>query len=379
MTLCYLDLQSAVACDDSGDGAHRPRHPAPTQVTHGEATSGEVTSGEATSGEVTSGEVTSEATQAHGAGFTVRDGKASGPARKPAPDDQGARAGDARFRTLVVVVSVVVSVFVFYGRFRDKPSLPDMPPRPAGALERARAVADDVGVSDRAYRERIARDARRVSAATEPEHMLRVFAYRHDTPNRSLSRTGEEAATLRAAGLKLTLDVEASPDSRRAHMVLSIENLLPEHVAYHVDTAPGLSERACGQKQTLPHNAIALRPGETVRRIECVYERGSELEIRRVETLEIPELGYYYTSQLRPRDLQLSRRTTAGHRPAGDAVCDLFLPARVERALASGEIGFKDAADFFARHDCRHFTIPADYRAIRDQGELTLPIVSPTR
>jgi hypothetical protein len=276
------------------------------------------------------------------------------------------------FRAAVIGATVVASVALFAFRFSYDLELPAMPPAPAGALERASAVADQVGRSDRAYREQLRRDARQLGASTEPDEMARAFAHRREEPG-AILEPGRGAEPLEAAGLRLHLEVEPIAGSHREQMVLAIENVLDRPVAYRVATRPTSGTRTCRHKRGLPHDAIAIASGGIERRSECTYQRGWGLEIRSVETLELPELGYFYVSQLRPRDIGLPDRTSAAHRPAVGAPCDLILSARVTRALESGELSWRDAVDFYARHDCRQFTIPSDYAAFQGDGERRLP------
>jgi hypothetical protein len=287
---------------------------------------------------------------------------------------------DGSFRVAVLGIAVVASLAILALRFGYDLDLPAMPPKPAGAIDQAHAVVEGIGRSDRAYAERVTRDARRLGARTEPEEMQRVFAHRREELAFTLDpRGGVDTTAVEAAGLRLRIEVERIPGSHREQMVLAIENLLDRPVAYRVVTRPSAGTRTCRHKRALPHDAIALAPGAAVRRSECTYERGWGLEVSSVETLELPELAYVYVSQLRPRDLGLSDRTSAAHRPAVGAPCDLILSARVTRALETGELSWRDSVDFYARHDCRQFTIPPDYKAFERDGERTLPAVSAGR
>ena len=286
---------------------------------------------------------------------------------------EGMRArGDTVFRLAVIGAVVAVSIGVFALRFGYAIELPAMPPEPAGALEQARAVSDEIARSDRAYRERLRRDAQRLRAPTEPEELERAFRFERDEPGVTL-RT-RQLDTIEAAGLRLHLEVEPIPGSHRQQMVLVIENLTEHHLAYRISTRPTAGTRTCRHKRAIPHDAIAIAPGHRERRSECTYERGWGLEILGVEVIELPKLGYYYVSQLRPRDIGLSSRTSGAHRPAAGAPCDLIVSTRVTRALESGELSWRDAVDFYARHDCRQFTIPSDYRAFDRDHARRLPV-----
>ena len=66
-------------------------------------------------------------------------------------------------------------------------------------------------------------------------------------------------------------------------------------------------------------------------------------------------------------------RVARGHKPPRGENCQLVLPASVVRGIADGEIPWRDLVDFYARHRCETYTVPASYRAIQRAGEIALP------
>lgn len=321
--------------------------------------------------------------------------------------DVGESEVGARFRNSVLAIAVGLSAAALLLRFGTAPELPEMPPEPAGALERAQAVAQRMGVSDRAYRERIARDADRFGVSTSPEAMGRVFEYARAAPDVILDprapggargrnggapdggapegrapegKTPEGgASSVQVAGLSLRAEIEENPGRRRDQIVLAIENRRDRPIAYRVATSPTDGTSVCESARPLRHNAVAIAPGGAARRSECPYRSDRKLAIEAVETLELPALGYYYLSRLDPEHLDLSERARAGHEPPAGEICEPLVSARVERALDRGALSWRDAADFYARHDCRAFSIPANYRAFEEDGHAELPAARPRR
>ena len=298
--------------------------------------------------------------------------------------DTGGRGTSARSDTtfkMAVVGGVVVACLVtLIFRFDYAFELPPKPPKPGDSLAQAREVSDEVGRSQRAYRERIVRDSRELGL-TEPAtlaEMARAFPYRSRDPDVVLDpKTGP--TSIEVGDLRLSIEVESIRRSYKKQMVLSIENTTGEPLAYRVVTRPTRGLRTCEHKRELEHDALTLAPGATARRSECLYKPGWGLAVRRVETVALPPLGRLYVSQLPPDDLGVSRRPARGPLPATGQPCSPIVPASVERALERGALGWRDAVDFYARHDCRNFTIPASYSAFEEAGERSLPVVGPSR
>jgi hypothetical protein len=144
---------------------------------------------------------------------------------------------------------------------------------------------------------------------------------------------------------------------RAGHLVLSISNRTRRPLAYRVDTVVSHPEH-CRTKGAIPHNAVALGPGATAERTECVERSGDKLSVTRVEVIELPPIGLPYVSKLDPSQIGLDPRTSDGHVPPGGKACR-FIP---RREIESSGAGWADVIDFYARHDCDEYTFFAGYR-----------------
>jgi hypothetical protein len=51
----------------------------------------------------------------------------------------------------------------------------------------------------------------------------------------------------------------------------------------------------------------------------------------------------------------------------------------VRNGIESGEIGWRDLVDFYARHRCQTYTFPLEYRAFNVDGQRTLPALAADR
>ncbi len=141
-----------------------------------------------------------------------------------------------------------------------------------------------------------------------------------------------------------------------------------------MDTIASGGGRRCLTKGDLEHNALALLPGEAVERTECVYRRGMDLKIERIETMSLPALSYYYVSQLRPSHIGLDARATEGHRAPAGRICDDIPEQAIRLGMEKETVSWRDVVDFYARHRCETYTFPVGYRAFTRKGQLPLPV-----
>ena len=257
-------------------------------------------------------------------------------------------------------------------RFCGEFDLPGKPPPPAVSVAKAKSIAETIKLSSAAYDNYLVEDARSFGLRTvRAREMSTVFPYLAD-PSRHVLEVGD---SIEVAGLSLSLSTEQLKGSKRPHMVLSIENKSHMSVAYRVKTKPSVGARSCRRMTFLNHNTVALPPGGKLKRAECVYRPGWSLEVLEVETVEIPELGFYYLSALEPSALGLDERTAKRHKKAHNYMaCPAPTSASTRNAIKSGEIGWRDQVDYFARHRCKSYKFPHSYRAFRKDGELTLPV-----
>jgi hypothetical protein len=273
------------------------------------------------------------------------------------------RISDSQFRIAAVGAGAILFVGLFALRFCGERPLPPLPPLPVVTVDDAIQSSRDLGETAKVYRAGIVEDARAVGVeAPSREEIAAALPYSADRSRRTLS-PGESIATV---GLELTLSTQDIGPTRR-QMVLAIRNTTDSHIAYRVQTRPSQGTGACGRKETLAHNAVALAPGASSLRSECLYREGWSLIVEGVETVAIGPLAYHYVSALPPTQLGAEHRVTRGHRPPstkGPACAGVVLPVGVTRRLERGEIGWRDLIDFYARHNCARFRFPQDYRAV---------------
>jgi hypothetical protein len=179
-----------------------------------------------------------------------------------------------------------------------------------------------------------------------------------------------ETAHLRIAASvqKLEARTDGTQGFRADHLILSITNKSDAPIAYRVRTRVPQPER-CGSMAQLPHNAIALRPRETVQRSECLFAGKQKLSVVQIDAYELTELGYKYVSRLPPVpggpfDLRVAAAHNAGEIPVCRSV--------PWRDLEEGGDTFFSVVDFHARHDCDEYSMPKDYRPFTAPS--TLPV-----
>lgn len=158
------------------------------------------------------------------------------------------------------------------------------------------------------------------------------------------------------------------------HVFLSIKNRSRNYLAYRVDTTmPEL--RRCKDAAQVGHNGIALRPGEEVSRVECVFRPGDGVILRRVEVLEIPAISYHYVSRLYPPHVLMDPRVGASHSVAAVKRCSIIPWQEIREAADAGEASWADVLDFYGRHACEEYTFFRGYK--REPGPRKLPAVPP--
>lgn len=291
---------------------------------------------------------------------------------------------DALFRAAVGAVVLLAAVVVARLIFFHAIVLPELPPQPVATREKVATAVAVVAATERnpaAYAEQLAGDSRalRIDPPVTPADLSGVMPYRADTERRVLEPR-RKRATASVLGLDLSLSVARIAGTPRSQMVLTIENTTDDHVAYRVMTQSSRGLRPCYGKSDLAHNAIALAPGEKVRRSECIYRSGLKLFVDRVETIRLPRLSYYYVSGLPGTALEVDRRdglAARGHLPAGGrSPCRVFRSAEVTAALSGGSATWRDLVDFYARHPCGVYSFTIDYKAFDKEGERELPSVA---
>lgn len=160
---------------------------------------------------------------------------------------------------------------------------------------------------------------------------------------------------------------------RYEHLILEITNKTDHPLAYHVVTSVDHPEK-CRSMGAMTHNAIAIAPGQTIARTECLWHPGASLTVRRVEVLQLTPLGYYYVSRLQPTQVGLEERTSLGHEPPKGKLCS-FAPWREIKAAEAAGASWADVMDFYSRHDCDQYSFFSGYRRWTKPG--TLPSRAP--
>jgi hypothetical protein len=99
--------------------------------------------------------------------------------------------------------------------------------------------------------------------------------------------------------------------------------------------------------------------------------------VTKVETIEVSPLSAWYLSQLPPSVVGIEPRLARGHRGVqGKDACSAVTPQVVRTGLERGEIGWRDLADFYARHRCQSYQFPSFYRAFKSDDQFPLPAVA---
>jgi len=286
------------------------------------------------------------------------------------------RLSEMQFRAAVIVVNAILVILILRLRFCYEPELPPKPSKPAGvSIADAKATAARVDRNREVYGEYLVRDSR--EHGVEPvtvQQMAKAIPYRQSRM-RHLLVPGKNDST-QFAGLKLTVRAEKVPNSSREHLLLDVTNTTDEPMAYRVVTRPSKGIQPCHKKKDLGHNAIAVAAGATETRTECIFRRSWGLEIERIEVMPLNKLSYFYVSQLQPSTLGIDSRVAGGHLPpGGGAPCKSLLSSRTRKALDSGQLEWRDLVDFFARHPCKTYDFPSDYKAWNKDAEADLPAV----
>lgn len=253
-------------------------------------------------------------------------------------------------------------------RFCGEVSLPVKPAPTVAPAGNSRQLLEKGTASPAVYQDYLSKDAAAAGVRTPSlDEMGRKLVYRVDE-GRHVLEVGQPAIEI--AGLKLRVD--RSGES----MVLQIDNTTMADLGYAVTTSLTPNISGCSNARPLPFNAMILTKGGSETRVECVFREGVSLAVTRVETVEVSPLSAWYLSLVPPMMVGIEDRIARGHRaPESAAKCSPILSQAVRSGLESGEIGWRDLVDFYARHRCSTYRFPMVYRAFRSDGERALPAV----
>jgi len=283
-------------------------------------------------------------------------------------------------KTLVAAVALVAVAGLGLGMailFAGGP--PPAPPRPKLPVAPSLS-SNDLRFSPTLYRGLVEQDAKAMGvAAPSAAELGAVFPYFDEHPPKPRLRVG---SSLRTSHLRLSLVLRREEGAvegqsfRADHLVLQIENRTKHFLAYRVSTRVVDATR-CEAKGVIAHDAVALRPHETVARTECLFQKAASVDVLGVEVMEIPTLSYYYVSRLTPPLVLYDARTAAGHVvPKGEACPQTFSWRDVRDGAARGQVEWRDIIDFYARHSCDEYSFFPGYRA-RGEGAAPLPARPP--
>ena len=256
---------------------------------------------------------------------------------------------------------------VVWFRFFDEDIASTIPPLPAKPAPADPSVVQSTDYSPDIFAAYVEKDARAFGVAAPTAARLgEPLAYEQVQPRHALPVGGApfETRTLRIAARQ-----------KRGALVLEIENLTDQHLAYRVVTTPTLDLPRCLTKPDLAHNAVALLPHEKLERSECIADpREGRILLESVESLALPELGYFYVSRLPPTHIGLDARTSRGHKAAKGEACAYVPEQAIRLGIQKGAVTWRDVVDFYARHRCETYLFPVGYRAFSRPGERTLPV-----
>ncbi len=281
-------------------------------------------------------------------------------------------SGNALLAIGAAVCAVVIVIAVVSLRFLQKEPPPPPPPPPSPE----QSVGRILRYSAPYYKAIVDEDEKRYKLpALEPAALAEPFAYASELAQPR--RLKVEHDTVETPHLKISSRVAkewAATDTgqrfRYEHIILAITNRTQRPLVYLVDTSINHPER-CQMHGAMAHNAIALKPGETVERTECLWHKDSVLTLRRVEVLEVPMLSYYYTSRLNPMQVMLDERTAVGHVVPPPAKQCSFVPWRdIQASAEQAHTGWADVMDFYARHNCDEYSYWRGYRRWTEPGVL---------
>ena len=270
------------------------------------------------------------------------------------------------FAALGIAGAVLAVALLFVGFHKPTPPPPPPPPNVNGS---ASTVREALRNSENFYKATIEEDARRFELP--PPALSDLAAPLKHADELDAPRTLSPGQSLETAHLAIRLEVAkewsgaGGHEFRYEHLVLSIANRSPSAIAYRVATAVSDPER-CRTKGAIAQNAVALGPGETIRRSECLFRRGERVTVTHVETIELLPLEFRYISRLSPEQLGLDPRTSEGHVPPKGKPCQ-FVPWR---EIEAGGASWADVIDFYARHNCDEYTVYGSYRARTEAGPL---------
>ena len=276
----------------------------------------------------------------------------------------------------IYIAAILLAVMMFTGGMSVLFSgdVEKLPVRPIVTPPPEETVTREMRFRPEYYQSLLTEDARRFGVAVPtPEAMAAPL--RHVVEFAGRQRLQPKREGLETEHLKVSLSIARewaqAPGGgfTTEHALLKIVNKTDKYLAYHVVTDPN-DARRCRNKAELPHNAIALTPGEEVTRTECTIDPTTAITVTRVEVVELPPLSYHYLCRLRPQVLLLDDRTASGHVGGRGRPCDPIAWADIKAGAEAKEVEWRDVVDFYARHSCDEYSFARGYRFRTAPGPL---------
>jgi hypothetical protein len=288
---------------------------------------------------------------------------------------------ELHFRIGVIGLAGVLFIFLLSLRFCYEVGLPPASKKPARTQETPDNVSSTLVARTDVYERYLQQDAKDYGVdAPTLDDMKKPFVHTvHELV--TVLKPSTKRASMEAAGLRLTTSVRGGNRTQDRRLVLSIDNLTEEHLAYRIVTKPTKGVQMC-QHQKMKHNGMVIGPGETVTRAECSYKKGVSLKVARVETLAVPPLSARYISAVTPLAIGLDPRPVGTfHKPmSGVKACNVVIGTSITDQVRSGEgdVSWRDIIDFYARHRCAGATYSYvdGYKAFEKGDKRRLPVVS---
>lgn len=249
------------------------------------------------------------------------------------------------------------------------PKRPEPPPSPASMIN------SEQRFSVLYYKALVEQDAKSYGVpAPAYEDLLQANPYFDELHDRQRLRL---KAPIETRHLRVSLEVSKqttiieSHSLTTDHFVLRVENRTPLYLAYRIQTVVS-DKQKCAMKAELPHNAIAIEPGQTMLRTECIFRKDEAIDITGIEVIELPALSAFYVSRVPPNAVLYDPRTSAGHTPPRGSMCaQTFSWRDIKEGIDRKELGWRDVMDFYARHNCTEYSFFASYRY---RGDPTAPL-----
>ena len=269
----------------------------------------------------------------------------------------------------VVLVAVTVMGIGAAALYAGGPPPAPERPKPASQLPTSEG---ELRFSPMIYRGQLEQDAKAFGVAPPaPGDMEAPFLYVEELRER---RKLKPKNPIETPHLRLSLDVEKHQASiegqtyRYEHLVLRIENRTSKYLAYRVITDVQ-DRKKCASKGDIPHNAIVLEPGQTLRRTECLYRTHTSVDVERVEVMELPPLSAVYVSRLPATSVLYDSRTSGGHVPLKGSLCpQTFSWREIQEGVDRKQIDWRDVVDYYGRHSCEEYAFFKAYRFRTDPG-----------